>query len=93
MLVITPAQCGQGRQRNVGKDTSAASAGPSKTKLPWNNAGYGNEAMGNNKEHNKDTTYADVLQLRRDWAYTYLISSTALAPQRQQYLADERSRQ
>jgi hypothetical protein len=30
MLAMTPAQCGQELQRNAGKDTCAASAGPSK---------------------------------------------------------------
>jgi hypothetical protein len=39
MLAMMPATCGQGRQRNAGKNASAALAGPSKAKLPWSDAG------------------------------------------------------
>jgi hypothetical protein len=46
MLVMMPAQCGQGRQHNAGKDTNAASAGPAEAKSPWNDTRYGNEAKG-----------------------------------------------
>jgi hypothetical protein len=68
MLAMTTAQCGQGCQHNAGKDTNAALAGPLKAKLPWNNTGYGNKAMGEEDDHNNDATYADVLQLCRGWA-------------------------
>jgi hypothetical protein len=50
MLVIPPAQCRQGCQRNADKDTSAALAGPLEIKLPENNAEYGDNAAGNDKE-------------------------------------------
>jgi hypothetical protein len=49
MLVIPPAQCRQGCQRNVDKDTSAALAGPLETKLPGNDAKYGDDTAGNDK--------------------------------------------
>jgi hypothetical protein len=49
MLVILPAQCRQGCQRNTNKDTSAASAGPLETKFLGNKAKYGNNATGNDK--------------------------------------------
>jgi hypothetical protein len=50
MLAMMPATCGQGRQCNAGKDTSTASAGPSKAKLLWSDAGDGNKAISNDKE-------------------------------------------
>jgi hypothetical protein len=68
MLAILPAQCGQGHQRNAGKDASAASAGPSKIKLPWNGAGYGNEATGEDNLHDDNSTYADKARLHYDGA-------------------------
>jgi hypothetical protein len=49
MLVIPPAQCGQGCQCNADKDTSAALAGPLETKFLGNKAKYGNNATGNDK--------------------------------------------
>jgi hypothetical protein len=49
MLVILPAQCRHGCQRNANKDTSAALAGPLETKLPGNNAKYGDNATGDDK--------------------------------------------
>jgi hypothetical protein len=60
MLVMMPAQCGQGRQHNVGKGTNAASAGPSEAKSPWNNARYGNEATGKDNDHDNNATHTDV---------------------------------
>jgi hypothetical protein len=41
--------------------------------------------------HDEDAMYADVLQLHREWADACLTSSTPLAPQRHQYLADVHS--
>jgi hypothetical protein len=93
MLMILPAQCGQGCQCNSSKDASAASAGPLKTKWPWNDAGYGDKAMGNKEEHDKDAAYAKVFQLHHDEADACLTSSMPRAPRRQQYLADGQSRQ
>ena len=49
ILVIPPAQCRQGCQRNVDKDTIAVLAGPLETKLPRNNAEYGDDAAGDDK--------------------------------------------
>jgi hypothetical protein len=49
MLVIPPARCRQGCQRNINKDTSAALAGPLETKLPGNDAKFGDNAAGNDK--------------------------------------------
>ena len=49
MLVIPPARCGQGFQRNANKDTSAALAGPLETKFLGNKAEYSNDATGDNK--------------------------------------------
>jgi hypothetical protein len=60
MLVMTPAQCGQGRQHNAGKDTNAASAGPSEAKSPENGARYGNEATGKDDDHDNDAMHTDV---------------------------------
>jgi hypothetical protein len=68
MLATMLPQCRQGRQCNADKDASAALAGPSKAKLPWNNAGHGNKATGDNQGHSNNATYADVLQLHCDWA-------------------------
>jgi hypothetical protein len=50
MLPMMPATCGQGRQCNIGKNASAASARPSKAKSQWSDAGDGNKAIGNGKE-------------------------------------------
>jgi hypothetical protein len=50
MLTMMPAQCRQGCQRNTNKDTSAALARPLKAKLLWTDAGYGNEATGDDEE-------------------------------------------
>ncbi len=60
MLVMTPVQCGQGRQHNAGKDTNAASAGPSEAKSPWSNARYGNEATGKDDDHDNNATQTDA---------------------------------
>jgi hypothetical protein len=49
MLVIPPARCGQGRQHNANKDTSAALVSPLETKFLGNKAKYGNNATGNDK--------------------------------------------
>jgi hypothetical protein len=65
---MTPAQCGQGCQHNAGKDANAVSAGPSKAKSPWNNAGYGNEATGKDDDHDDDPMHTDVLRLHCRWA-------------------------
>jgi hypothetical protein len=35
--------------------------------LPWNDAGDGNKAIGNDEEHGYNATYANVLQLQHDW--------------------------
>jgi len=67
---MMPAQCGQGRQHNAGKDANAASAGSSKAKSPWNNAGYDNEATGTDNDHDNNTMHTDVLRLRCGWADT-----------------------
>ncbi len=61
MLVMMPAQCGQGRQHNVDKNTNAASAGPSEAKSPRNNARYGNEATGKDDDNDNDAMHMDVL--------------------------------
>jgi hypothetical protein len=65
---MTPAQCGQGCQHNTGKDTNAASAGPTEAKSPWNNARYGNEATGKDSAHHNDATNMDALRLCLGWA-------------------------
>jgi hypothetical protein len=68
MLVITPVQCGQRCQHNAGKDTNAASAGPSEAKSPWNNARYGDEATGKDNDHDINATHTDVSRLCLGWA-------------------------
>jgi hypothetical protein len=68
MLVMTPAQCGQGRQHNAGKDTNAASAWPFEDKSPWNDGRYGNEARGKDNDHDNDATHTDVSRLCLGWA-------------------------
>jgi hypothetical protein len=68
MLVMMQAQCGQGCQHIAGKDTNAASTGPLKAKLPWNNARYGNEAMGKDDDHDNNAMHTDMLQLCLGWA-------------------------
>ena len=68
MLVMTPAQCGQGHQHSTGKDTNTASAGPSKNKSLWNDARYGDEATGKDDDHDNDAMHTDVLQKCLGWA-------------------------
>jgi hypothetical protein len=41
-------------------------AGPLKAKLPWNGAGFGNEATGNNNDHDDDATNTNISQLHHD---------------------------
>jgi hypothetical protein len=54
-------------KHSAGKDANAASVGPLKAKLPWNNAGYGDKATDEENDHNNNATYADVSRLRRGW--------------------------
>ncbi len=61
MLVMTPVQCGQGRQHNASKYTNAASARPSEAKSPWNNAKYGYEATSKDDDHDNKAKHTDVL--------------------------------
>ncbi len=61
-------QCDQGLQHNASKDTNAASAGPSEAKSPWNNARYGNEAMGKDDDYDNNATHTDMSQLCLGWA-------------------------
>jgi hypothetical protein len=61
MLAMTPAQCGQERQHNAGKDANAASAGPSKAKSPWNDTGYSNETTGKDDDHDINATHTNML--------------------------------
>ena len=62
MLVMTPVQCGSG------KDDSIALARSLKAKFPWKDAGYSNKTTNDNEEHSHDNTYTDVSGLHRDWA-------------------------
>ncbi len=68
MLVMMLAQCGQGCQHNASKDTNAASARPSEAKSPWNDARYGNEATGEDDDHDNDAMHTDVSRLCLGWA-------------------------
>jgi hypothetical protein len=60
MLVMTPAQCGQGCQHNAGKDTNAKSARLSEAKSPWNDARYGNETTGKDNDHDNNAMRTGV---------------------------------
>jgi hypothetical protein len=53
-LAITPAQCGQGRQRDAKENAIAALARLPKAKSPWTNAIYSIEATGNDNECGND---------------------------------------
>jgi hypothetical protein len=72
-LATTPVQCRQQGQLDAGDDASAmrartpaqrkknaiaASAGLSKAKLLWADAGYSNKATGNEDEHDNDASPA-----------------------------------
>ncbi len=58
MLVITPAQCGQGCQRDAKEKAIAALARLLKAKSPWTNAVYSNKATGNEDERGNNASPA-----------------------------------
>ncbi len=59
----TPAQHQQRHQRCIRRTIKKQV-----TVESWNNARYGNEAMGKNDDHDNDATHMDVSRLRLGWA-------------------------